>query len=38
MGDQIGQIPDSLITNRYSKSLKELNEYSVFCIILYECV
>lgn len=38
MGDQIGQIPDSLITNQYSKSLKGLNEYSALYIILYECV
>ena len=35
MGERIGRIPDSLITNQY-KSLKEFNEYSVFCIILYD--
>lgn len=29
MGEQIGQIPDSLIANQYRKSLKEYNEYSL---------
>lgn len=34
--EQIGQIPDSLTANQYSKSLEEFNEYSVlFCMHMF---
>lgn len=36
MEEQIGQVPDSLTANQYSKSLEEFNEYSVlFCMHMF---